>query len=54
MANLNLNHFLIITHDELCLKGTFVRASFMFVPIFKDFYEKTFPYPVASILKQLK
>ena len=34
MTNLNLNHFLIITQDELCLKGTFVKASFMFVTIF--------------------
>ena len=34
MTNLNLNHFLIMTQDELCLKGTFVKASFMFVTIF--------------------
>ena len=30
---LNLNHFLI-TQAELCLKGTFVKASFMFVTSF--------------------
>ena len=51
MTNLNLNHFLIITKDELCLKGTFVKESFMFVTFFLDFYEKSLPYLVANILK---
>ena len=32
---LNLNHFWI-TQAELFLKGTFVKASFMFVTIFLD------------------
>ena len=32
----NLDPFLIITQAELCLKGTFVKASFMFVTIFLD------------------
>ena len=32
----NLNHFQI-TQAELCLKGTFVKASFMFVTIFYIF-----------------
>ena len=35
----NLNHFLFITQAELCLKGAFVKASFMFVTIFLDIYE---------------
>ena len=39
MTPLNLSHFLIITKAELCLKGTFVKASFMFVTIFLDIYE---------------
>ena len=42
MTNLNLNHFLVIIQDELCLKGTFVKVSFMFVTISLDFYEKNF------------
>ena len=33
MTLLNLNHVWII-QAELCLKGTFVKASFMFVTIF--------------------
>ena len=36
---LNLNHFLIITQAELCVKGTFVKASFMFVIIFRYIFE---------------
>ena len=36
MTLLNLNHFLIITQAELCLKGTFAKASFMFATIFLD------------------
>ena len=35
---LNLNHFWII-QAELCLKGPFVKASFLFVTIFLDIYE---------------
>ena len=35
---LNLNHFWIAQPD-LCLKVTFVKASFMFVTIFLDIYE---------------
>ena len=34
MTLLNLNNFLIITQAELCLKGIFVKASFVFVTIF--------------------
>ena len=34
MTLLNLNDFLIITQAELCLKGTFVKAGFVFVTIF--------------------
>ena len=34
MTLFNLNHFLIITQAELCLKDTFVKASFMFFTIF--------------------
>ena len=33
----NLNHFWI-TQAEPCLKGGFVKASFMFVTIFLDFF----------------
>ena len=36
MILLNLNHFLIITQAELCLKGTFVKATFVFVTTFLD------------------
>ena len=39
MILLNLNHFLIITQAELCLSGTFVKASSMFVTILLDIYE---------------
>ena len=39
MTLLNLNHVLIITQAELCLKGTFPKASFLFVTIFLDIYE---------------
>ena len=39
MTLLNLNHVLIITQAELCLKGTFAKASFLFVTIFLDIYE---------------
>ena len=35
---LNFNHF-ETTQAELCLKGTFVKASFIFVTIFLDIYE---------------
>ena len=56
MTLLNLNHFLIITQAELCLKGTFVKTSFMFVTIFLDIYEilgekNLLTRPVQSILK---
>ena len=36
MTLLNLNDFLIVTQAELCLKGTFVKANFMFVNIRKS------------------
>ena len=36
MILLNLNHFLIITQAKLCLKGLLVKASFMFVTIFRQ------------------
>ena len=39
MTLLELNHFLIITQAELCLKGIFVKSIFMFVTIFLDIYE---------------
>ena len=39
MTLLNPSHFLIITKAELCLKGTFVKVSFIFVTIFLDIYE---------------
>ena len=39
MTLLNLYHFLIKTQAELCRKGTFVKASFMFVSSFVDIYE---------------
>ena len=52
---LNLNHFWI-TQAELCLKGTFVKASFMFVTIFMGIYEnprrKPKTLPIPSILKK--
>ena len=38
MTVLNLNHFWK-AQAELCLKGTFVNASFMFVTIFSDIYD---------------
>ena len=38
MTLLNLNHFWI-TQPELCLTGTFLKVSFMFVTIFLDIYE---------------
>ena len=37
---LNLNHFWII-QAELCLKGRFVKASFMFVTIFLRYLRKS-------------
>ena len=37
---INLNHFWVKS-AELNVKGTFVKASFMFVTIFLDIYEKT-------------
>ena len=40
MTLLNRNHFLIITQAELCLKRTFVKASFLFVTILLDIYER--------------
>ena len=50
-----LNHFLIIPKAELCLKGTFVKGSFMFLTIFLDIKilgEKTLlTCPVQSIVK---
>ena len=39
MTLLNFYHFLIKTQAELCRKGTFVKASFMFVSSFVDIYE---------------
>ena len=55
MTFLNLNHFLITTQAELCLKGTFVKATFMFVTIFLDMkvlQEKTLlTSPVQNITK---
>ena len=57
MTLLNLNHFLIITQAALCLKGTFVKASFMLLPFLLDMKilgEKTSfinPSPVQSIIK---
>ena len=52
MTLLNLNHFWI-TQAELCLKGKFVKASFMILTIFwnmKTLGEKTlFTLPVPSI-----
>ena len=57
MTLLNLNHFLIITQAALCLKGTFVKASFMLLPFLLDIKileEKTSfinPSPVQSIIK---
>ena len=36
MTLLNLKDFLIVTQAELCLKGTFVKANFMFVNIRKS------------------
>ena len=55
MTLLNLNLFWT-TRAELCLKGTFVKASFMFATIFLDISEnpkrKTLlTLPVPSILK---
>ena len=48
----NLNHFWIKTQAELCLKGTFVKASFMLVTIFLHIYEnprrKNFINPTYS------
>ena len=41
MTLLNLNHFLIITQAELCLKGTFVKASFVCYHFFLDIYENS-------------
>ena len=38
MTLLILNHFEIILQAELCLKGTFLKASFMFATIFLDIY----------------
>ena len=38
MTLLNLNHFWI-TQAELCLTGTFLKVSFMYVTIFLDIYE---------------
>ena len=35
---LNLNHFWI-TQAELCLNGTFIKASFVFLSIFLDINE---------------
>ena len=62
MTFLNLNHFWITTQAELCLKGTFVKVSFMFVTII-DIYENpeektllplpVLTFPVRSILKCL-
>ena len=37
---INLNHFWVKS-AELNVKSTFVKASFMFVTIFLDIYEKT-------------
>ena len=39
MTLLNPNYFLVITKAELCLKGTFVKVSFISVTIFLDIYE---------------
>ena len=54
IIHLNLNHFWI-TQAELCLKGTFVVASFMFVTIFLDLKipaeKKLLTLPVPRILK---
>ena len=48
MILFNLNHFWL-KQAKLCLKGTFAKASFMFVTIFLDIYEnprrKTFINP---------
>ena len=50
---LNLNHFLIKTKAELCLKGTFVKVSFIFVTIFLDTYQNP-PCPKHRKIIELK
>ena len=46
---LNFNH-LWITQAELCLNGTFIKASFVFVTIFSGIYENI-SSPVPNIQK---
>ena len=43
MTLLNLNHFLIITQAELCLKGTFVKGNFYENPRRKNFINPSCP-----------
>ena len=53
MTPFNLNHFWI-TQSELCLKGTFAKASFMFVTIFLNIEMKNDNFYFRTSLWYLK
>ena len=53
MTPFNLNHFWI-TQSELCLKGTFAKASFMFVTIFLNIEMKNNNFYFRTSLWYLK